>query len=155
MDAYQEQYRSKFRFWTEPLLLVCRIILFAIYGGNPLQRSSNQPLSHNNYICNSTGVWVNAAGKDETTWILKLQHSDRWDSLLEIMRTAFSCSKASCFDLHHGWWCFHCTHWNPCMSLLAIPITCKDGHFTSVQSVLHLICFPCLWSRKWIRMRGW
>lgn len=99
--------------------------------------------------------WVNAAGKDEATWILKLQHSDRWDSLLEIMRTVFSCSKASCFDLHHGWWCFHCTHWNPCVSLLAISRTCKDGHFTSVQIVLYPICFPCLWSRKWIRMRGW
>ena len=86
LDAYQRQYRDKFRYWTELLLLVCWIILFAISGGNSLQRSSNQPLSHNNYICNSTGVWVNAAGKDETTWILKLQHSDRWDSLLEIMR---------------------------------------------------------------------
>ena len=86
LDTYQGQYGDKFRYWTEPLLLVCRIILFAISGGNSLQRSLNQPLSHNNYICNSTGVWVNAAGKDETTWILKPWHSGRWDSLLEIMR---------------------------------------------------------------------
>jgi len=56
LDAYQGQYSDKFRYWTEPVLLVCRIILFAIPGGNALQRSLNQPLSHNNYICNSTDV---------------------------------------------------------------------------------------------------
>ena len=49
LDAYKGQLITEINSDTglNPLLLVCRIILFAISGGNALQRSSNQPLSYN------------------------------------------------------------------------------------------------------------
>ena len=72
LDAYQGPYRDKFRYWTGLLLLV-RIILFAIFGGNALGDPRINLFAITVVIVTLLVFWLNAGKVHKKLWMKLLE----------------------------------------------------------------------------------
>ena len=72
LDAYQGPYRDKFRYWTG-LLLVVRIVLFAIFGGNALGDPRINLFAISVVILTLVVFWVIAGKVYKKLWIKLLE----------------------------------------------------------------------------------
>ena len=72
LDAYQGPYRDKFRYWTG-LLLIVRIILFAIFGGNALGDPRINLFAITVVIVTLLVFWLNAGKVHKKLWMKLLE----------------------------------------------------------------------------------
>ena len=72
LDAYQGPYRDKFRYWTGLLLLV-RIVLFAIFGGNALGDPRINLFAISAVVLTLVVFWVIAGKVYKTLWMKLLE----------------------------------------------------------------------------------